>query len=155
MAQDREKQLSDKMLEAKYLRQLMEGTLDITLPDMSSSQISLNLDSVLKNVHAVMDPEQQHVSLVFTGIDNANETFQMQSKIRLFQSDMSLNISKKPSQLIDDSLQQLQDNELTGNDMMQDIMNHEQDEDDLENIRRQQSNFNFSPDNDIVDEHDQ
>ena len=46
------------MLEAKYLRQLMEGTLDITLPDMSSSQISLNLDSVLKNVHAVMDPEQ-------------------------------------------------------------------------------------------------
>ena len=79
MAQDREKLLSERIIEADYLRKLMEKHLDVTYPDMSRSEVSLNqssstilqqesidnMNSLLKNVHAVMNQEQSNVTLVF------------------------------------------------------------------------------------------
>ena len=79
MAQDREKLLSERIIEADYLRKLMEKHLDVTYTDMSRSEVSLNqslstilqqesidnMNSLLKNVHAVMNQEQSNVTLVF------------------------------------------------------------------------------------------
>ena len=64
ISQDNEKALQEKVGEADYLKRLLEKQLDITYPDMSQSQISMrqsgmtNSLDTMKNVHAVMDPEQ-------------------------------------------------------------------------------------------------
>ena len=103
MAQDREKLLSERIVEADYLRKLMEKHLDVTYPDMTRSEVSINqststilqettdnMNSLLKNVHAVMNQEQSNVTLVFQGLDDQTGSHKMQSKIKLHPYDSDI-----------------------------------------------------------------
>ena len=122
-ALDREKLLSEKVYESDYLRKLLEKQLDVTYPDMTQSDISLrqsitqdhrqsvvtqehqhsvtNVESVLKDVQAVMDAEQQHVTLVFEDLGLGDGLLKMQNKIRLLPADSSVLLDA--SRLLDSS----------------------------------------------------
>ena len=71
VAQDREKLLVERLGEEKYLKSLLDG-LNTTSNMLNKSDISMNQSVVqkelepLRNVQAVPDADQQHVTLIFT-----------------------------------------------------------------------------------------
>ena len=60
-----------------------------------------NVESVLKDVQAVMDAEQQHVTLVFEDLGLGDGLLKMQNKIRLLPADSSVLLDA--SRLLDSS----------------------------------------------------
>ena len=64
-------------------------------------QSAKNVESVLKDVQAVMDTEQQHVTLVFEDLGLGDSLLKMQNKIRLLPADSSILLDA--SRLLDSS----------------------------------------------------
>ena len=60
-----------------------------------------NVESVLKDVQAVMDAEQQHVTLVFEDLGLGDGLLKMQNKIRLLPAESSVLLDA--SRLLDSS----------------------------------------------------
>ena len=94
VAQERERLLVERLGEEKYIKSLLER-LDVTNPDQSKSDISMNRSVLqpnlapLKNIKAVPDSDQQHVTLVFAD-GQGGKSRKMQNKIELLPSNASI-----------------------------------------------------------------